>query len=314
MNKEELENEVPSIKSVKELKPHLLSLYIVDDYMESKEKYEAFIDRIYNIIKGCFTIKECRTYPVKFKFYKEDTAVHTLELRMFLINLFAWYPFISLYGVPNILSKYFIISDPDDLITIEDYINYKIIVTLRNYNVKGTILNEYTAEVLHYMSSICLNFSIIMNLNFSYFTFKEIYDKNPKLRKIMECKFTEDMQPNDIEEFMDENQKTFIESLIADPTNPIGIILKCRTGIKDKQLTEFSIAQSLKPTLDGKIIPIPIENSTLIRGLDRPSYLYIDATGARKSLVMNKTVMGQLKRLMDYFCGDTSRLITGSVA
>lgn len=291
--KEELENEVPFINDVKELKPYISSLYIVTDYMESKEKYEAFIDRIYNIVKGCFTIKECRTYPIKFKFYKEDTATHKLELRMFLINLFAWYPFISLYGVPNALGEYFIIKKADELITIEDYINYKIIVTLRNYNVKDTLINEYTSEVLHYMSSICLNFSVIMNLNFSYFTFKEIYDKHPELREIMECKLSDDMQPKDIEEFMDQNQKTLIDVLKNDPDNPIGMILKCRTGIKDKQLTEFSIAQSLKPTLDGKIIPIPIENSTLIRGLDRPSYLYIDAMGARKSLVMNKTVMGR---------------------
>lgn len=39
-------------------------------------------------------------------------------------------------------------------------------------------------------------------------------------------------------------------------------------------------------------MPVPIENSTLIRGLDRPSYLYIDASAARKSLILNKTVMG----------------------
>ena len=60
-----------------------------------------------------------------------------------------------------------------------------------------------------------------------------------------------------------------------------------------KQFGEFTVAQGLKPSLDGVIMPIPIENSTLIRGLDRPSYLYIDASAARKSLILNKTVMGQ---------------------
>ena len=39
-------------------------------------------------------------------------------------------------------------------------------------------------------------------------------------------------------------------------------------------------------------MPVAIENSTLIKGLDRPSYVYIDASAARKSLILNKTVMG----------------------
>jgi hypothetical protein len=51
-----------------------------------------------------------------------------------------------------------------------------------------------------------------------------------------------------------------------------------------KQFTEFTISEGLKPSLEGVTIPEPIENSTLLRGLDRPSYLYIDATGSRKSL------------------------------
>ena len=60
-----------------------------------------------------------------------------------------------------------------------------------------------------------------------------------------------------------------------------------------KQLSEFAISEGLKPDLTGQTIPIPIQNSTLIRGADTPSYHYIDATASRKSLVMNKKVMGK---------------------
>ena len=61
-----------------------------------------------------------------------------------------------------------------------------------------------------------------------------------------------------------------------------------------KQLAEFTIADGLKPSIEGVTIPKPIENSTLLKGLDRPSYLYISAVGARKSLVMNKKVINIL--------------------
>ena len=47
-----------------------------------------------------------------------------------------------------------------------------------------------------------------------------------------------------------------------------------------KQLAEFTIADGLKPSIEGVTIAKPIENSTLLKGLDRPSYLYISAVEA----------------------------------
>ena len=58
-----------------------------------------------------------------------------------------------------------------------------------------------------------------------------------------------------------------------------------------KQLSEFTINGGLKPDLSGVTIPIPINSNTLIRGLDKPSSLYLDALGARKSLIMNQKVI-----------------------
>ena len=58
----------------------------------------------------------------------------------------------------------------------------------------------------------------------------------------------------------------------------------------------------LKPDIMGKIIPIGIENSTLIRGLDSPSSLYIDAGAARKSLKLNI----KLVTLNPFNCGKLS--------
>ena len=109
----------------------------------------------------------------------------------------------------------------------------------------------------------------------------------------MEVKFSDNMQPHEIEQQLQELQDREIAIYKSIPDNPIGVILRSGTGIKTKQLAEFTISEGLKPSLEGVTIPIPIENSTLLRGLDRPSYLFIDATGARKSLVMNKKVMGR---------------------
>ena len=64
--------DVPVINNRKELKQWLRPMYIISDYLSDYDTYRAFHQKLYNLIKGCFVIKECREYPIKFKFYKED--------------------------------------------------------------------------------------------------------------------------------------------------------------------------------------------------------------------------------------------------
>ena len=115
--------EVIEIPTTAELKKHINPLYIINDYMKSSEDYLMFQEKIYNIIKGCFEHKECREYPIKFKFYLKDKEVHTLQLRHFIVNVFAWYPFINLYGISGVLDSSFIIDCENEIPHITNYVN-----------------------------------------------------------------------------------------------------------------------------------------------------------------------------------------------
>jgi hypothetical protein len=108
----------------------------------------------------------------------------------------------------------------------------------------------------------------------------------------MEVHFEETMQPNEIEQDLSAKQAEFIEIVSSIPQNHLGIVLRAKTGIKPKQLAEFTLSEGMKPDLTGKTIPVVIQNSTLIRGTDKPSYAYTDGMASRKSMVMNKKVMG----------------------
>jgi len=283
--------EVPFIHNRYELAELLAPLYIIEDYQSSYEVYDAFFHRIYNIIKGCFTIQVCREYPVRFKFYRTDEETHTVQLRVFVLCLMAWRPFVELNGI-HVLDKEFIINPEVDIPALDDFTNNKIILPLREHQVKSTSVNYATSEVGHLFRSISLIFSDIMGISFGTYDFLEMYKNNPKIRSLMDCGFSDLAQPHDIEKRLDANREALISELKSIPDNGIGIILRSGTGIKHKQLSEFMLAEGLKPSLEGNTIPIAIENSTIRGGLDRPSYLYIDGTGARKSVVTNKRVMG----------------------
>ena len=279
----DLSKDVPYIHNTDELQQWLRPLYIMNNYLVDHETYNTFKCKIQNLVRGCFPIKECREFPIRFKFYQRDKTEHVLQLRHFFVNLILWHPFVELYGI-EVLNEHFILDCSVDIPHIESYINYKLITVLREYHVKSTTINYAISEVLYNLRMISGDFSVIMGLNFSAPTFLDMYEKNEEIRDIMEVSFSDGMQPHDIEAKLQELQDREISIYKNDPNNPVGVILKSGTGIKTKQFAEFTISEGLKPSIEGVTIPIPIENSTLVRGLDRPSYLYIDGTGARKSL------------------------------
>lgn len=281
--------EVPEIRDVKTLKRYLRPLYIIEDYMVSYEKYEDFCTEFRNIVRACFVFKECREYPIKFKFYRTDAKSHKLELRHFLINIYSWYPFCELYGIPILTED--VIIHPEDIPHLNDYINEKMIEIMRRYNVNQVRINMNISEVTDKYTSISLDFSDLMNLTFSDKDFFRMYD-DPEYRELMDYTSPEGAQPVEIEEKLHSYQDRLIKKIISDKINPLGVIKRAGTGLKDKQLAEFFIAMGMKPTLTGEVMPISIDNSSLIRGLDRASYMYIDATAARKPLVLNATKMG----------------------
>lgn len=285
-------NEVPIITNVEELTKYLRPIYIIEDYLVSDEMYRKFQEDIYTVIKGCFEHKECREYMVKFKFYRDDTTIHELQFRHFITNAFLWYPFIHLYDVSSVLDETFILDCMNDIPYIRNYINDKIISVLRDCSIKNTVLNRAVSEVLYNLRRISTDFSLIINTTISAETFLNLYNENDRIREIMETNLSIESQPSEIEEKMNELMKEEIEIIKGIKDNPIGIMLRAGTGIKPKQLSEFTIAMSLKPDLSGVTIPLPISSSTLINGLNKPSYHYLDSLGARKSLITNKKVMG----------------------
>lgn len=236
-----LPTDVVTIPNITELKKYISPLYIIEDYTKTPEDYLIFQEKIYNIIKGCFEHKECREYPVKFKFYLKDREVHTLELRHFIINIFVWYPFVNLHGIHGVLDESFIVDCKEGIPHITDFINEKIIEVLRDYAIKNTTLNRSVSEVLYNLRRISIDFSLIMNLTISSETFLKVFRENARMREIMQTTFPLDMQPADIEGELNKLMNEEINIFKGIEDNPVGVILRAGTGIKHKQLSEFTV-------------------------------------------------------------------------
>ena len=119
-----MEYRLPEINNKKDLKSFLRPLYIIEDYTCDTKTYSRFCDEIRDILRACFTIKECREYPVRFKFYATDEKEQKLELRHFLYNVYVWYAMCQVHGI-HVMNEDFILK-PEEIPDLTDFTNNKI--------------------------------------------------------------------------------------------------------------------------------------------------------------------------------------------
>lgn len=284
---------LPTVNCAKDVGNLLQPLYVIHNFMETEAKYRELIESIHEIIMASFELEECRTYPVKFKFYPRDKEIHTLELRHFLVNLWLWFPLLEVYAWDDVMNEEFIMDcSKMNKNNLNKYLDKYAIKVLIKYNIKGDLMNRRVAETIHNLSCIASETSSIMMCTFSLETFLKMYRDNERYRELFNTEYPSTMQPVEIEQDLDIKTNECIEMFKADPKNPIGMIFRSGTGIKPKQFGEFTISEGLIPDINGKTIPIPINTNTL-KGRTKPSEHMIAASGARKSQILNDKVMGK---------------------
>ena len=144
------------------------------------------------------------------------------------------------------------------------------------------------ADMLYRLGTISNDFTLLLGLTINLETFMDVADRIPRFNEILHMKLDPDMQPNEIEELLDEIEKEEIDILMNDPVgNLIQPILRSGSGIKTKQLRELTAVGGLKPDLYGNTMPVPITSNFLIGGLGSIPNYYIDAAAARKAVIMN---------------------------
>lgn len=266
------------------------NVIIIEDKMHSKKDYHNFIDEVYDYIKAGFEHKELRECPVYFKFNSEGN-IYTLQLRHFLTNLFFWEPLLELDSQDLLSESYIVDTSRLSSGYIKKYIDEMIVIPFRS-KISNKKLNKILHDLIFNLSRISTDFNIILGLTMNIEAFIDVANKNERFDEIIHTKLDPSWQPNEIEAHLDELLNEELEILMTEE-NILRPILRSGTGIKAKQLSEFSISGGLKPDLSGNTIPQPINSNLVVGGLSNVSNYFIDSIGGRKSLIMNKSVMGK---------------------
>lgn len=268
-------------------------MVIIENHTKTKADFMNVIEKYYDTIKMGFEHKEFRTCPVHFRLFdNEDATIHTLELRHFITNLMFWLPMVELNLYDRVDDSYIIDAKAVTTKSIKDYFDKKIVIPFRREINNQEKLNKVASNMIFQLSRISTDFNIILGMTINVETFIDLANKNQRFNEIIRTKLDDSMQPNEIESTLESLMNEEID-ILRNEDNLLQPMLRARAGIKDKQLSEFSINGGLKPDNDGKTIPIPINSNFIVGGLSSITNYYIDTVGGRKSAIMNKTVMGR---------------------
>ena len=265
-------------------------IFILDELLKDKKIFKKVFNDAYNYMKKGFECKEVRSFMVKYMWSREDEDVYEMEIRHMITNMMFWRTFLD-------LDKEYVLTREDQVDAfninnkmIKKYIDKRIIGQFL-FKVEIKKLNKAIHDLLYRLVQIGNDFNEIMGMGLNLETFIELADKNPRFNQIIRTKVDENQQPHEIENYLNELMEEELEILKRED-NCLKPILLAGAGIKSDQLREMTINGGLKPDLSGNTVPIPINSNLLVGGFSNITNYYIDATGGRKALIANATVMG----------------------
>ena len=265
------------------------TLFDVKEIFVSEKRWKQVHDLLYEYMKMGFEEERVRKHPLKYSFDGGKT-VYEMECRHFIVNMIMWYPMLRFDAVDDLSVDFVVDCSCLSSGQIMGHFNEKMIEPYRD-SVDPTEMNLIFADTIYKLSLISLDFNEIMGISIDIDMFIDLAEKSPEFDECIHTKPSPGMQPVDIEKLCHERMNKII-SIMKDLDNDIKPILNSGEGIKDKQLSEFTVMGGLKPDIIGNTIPVPIDTNFIVGGLNSVSNYYIDKQAGRKAVVANKTLMG----------------------
>lgn len=290
---------LPHIRTVKDCEREFPDVIIISKY-NTYDEFDNLYYKVYYAICACIEIKECVSFPIKFKFYPEDDQIFRLSMTKFLMNINAWRPLIELNQLEKYYHRRIEILDESFIVGVmmskqlRVGLESKVLKVLNEYGVSFERTSELLKTVIERYQEASVEFamcnqSCIMTLES---IFLNDYRKSEKIRELNNIQIPQSMQTADVEELLRQKTNELITEF-AVTKNPVWYISKAGNHIKPKQVQELFISYGQIPDVSGNVIPYTMQGNGFATGYIDPVTYYIAATGARLSAIMNKEHMGE---------------------
>lgn len=266
-------------------------LLIIEDILSDKQSFLFVFQDLIDIMKYGFEKEEIRKRPIFFKFKKTDKITRNMQLNHFISNLIFWQPLIDVDQVALLNEEWIFDFTKISSKTLMDYLNDKILPV---YKTDFASQNAMVDQLYYYIISIANAFCLLTGMGITLYNLHELEKRCPEVYHLMRDPIDQTLEPHEIEDELNSRNKRLIEIMRNDPVgNDYKPFFASSTGLKDAQFREYVIRIGFKADINGNTVPILIDSNFLFNGLNKPSYLYLNAISGRKALILSKLSMGK---------------------
>ena len=259
---------------------------VMDEVLHDLASYTVIFQDLLDIMKYGFEIDNVRHQMIKIKFRKNSKKYIEMEIRHLLSNMILWKPFIEI-DKADILDESYIFDFADfNIGKLQKYMNEKI---LKNHDGDFASKNVAINDICHSITNISHAFCLLMGLGVSLYDIHQIELRNPKAGEIMHGTIDVTKEPDEIEKELAKRTSDLIDIITHDSImNDMRPLFASGSGIKPAQFKELMVKIGFKADLSGNTIPIMINSSFLMDGLNKPSSYFINAMSGRKASLLSK--------------------------
>ena len=273
------------------------SVLNLNEYILDVDKYQETIEEILTELDE--SLKN-RYNPFTFKLDDGREITYTISNMLTMLVLLT--PFMRIeHSVPcEIIPDQFEISS--SIITKF----YDDIIRILEDEVPPEELNLYLASTSKMFSHISGKYAGRISDSFSIHDIIEICDSDKEFDELVNHKFEDNIQFDEIEAFIKEKTKVMADKIKSVPTS-MRNYFRSETGVNLKQVSQLLINIGPKPNLHGDVMS-HCPNTNFLQGMENIKDYYVVCTGARKALIIThkKTQdSGYLTRKMQLLTADT---------
>ena len=181
------------------------NVFIIQNEISTKEKYNKFFNTLYTFMKEGFEQERVRKHPLYYKFTDNPSEeVKQMEVRHCVTNLIFWKCFIKIDKTDNLNSTHIVDCTNLSSKYITEYINDKIILPHRE-DVSNKTMNRILSSLIHDLSKISLDFNPIMAMSINIRSFTDLAKRNKRFNELIRTNIEPVTQPKEIEDVLDKD-------------------------------------------------------------------------------------------------------------
>jgi hypothetical protein len=265
---------------------------IMDDVLSSHKTYTYIYQQLIDMMKLGFEIEEVRKRPIHFKFHHKDKKVHILQANHFISNMILWSAFMEMDIVEELDETFIYDFTKFSMKSVVSYLEDRVLPLGEiDFHSKNKVIDE----IFYNITAVANAFCMLMGMSISMYDIIQAEKQCPEISEIIFGKIDPSLQPMEIEAELGRRADRLIELFSAIDCD-LKPLLVSGKNISKGQFKEMFVKIGLKADINGNTIPMLIDANLVVDGLTKPSYQYIEAGSARKSLIMTKQKMGSLRR------------------